>query len=112
MHLITYLQEKLKSILNKPVDYFLTMDDGEHRMNDFLGKNFQVHYLHEINCIHCGRKTSKSFSQGFCYPCFTTLPQTDQGVIKPELNRAHEGISRDMQWSQENDLIDIDSEYP
>jgi hypothetical protein len=28
------------------------------------------------------------------------------GVLRPELNRAHEGISRDMEWSKLNDLIE------
>jgi len=72
----------------------------------FLGEKLRVKFLNEINCINCGRKTSKSFSQGYCYQCFIAVPQTDVGVIRPELNMAHEGVSRDMKWSEENDLID------
>lgn len=96
---------KLKSVLNTPVSYYLKLSGNEYNINEFIGKNIKINFQHEINCIHCGRKTNKSFSQGYCYPCFTKLPQTDAGVIRPELNRAHEGISRDMKWSEENDLI-------
>lgn len=97
---------KMQTKLIKTVDYFLNINDNSYYVNELLGKNVTISYLGEINCIHCGRSTSKSFSQGYCYPCFTTVPQTDQGVIRPELNRAHEGISRDMEWSKQNDLID------
>jgi len=97
---------KLKSELKSPVDYYLNLADNEYYVNDFLGKNITIQFQHEINCIHCGNKTNKSFSQGYCYPCFTKIPQTDEGVLRPELNRAHEGISRDMEWSKANDLID------
>jgi hypothetical protein len=97
---------KMESELKNPVHYYLTFDGKKHLVNDWIGNALQFHFTGHINCIHCGRLTSKSFSQGYCYPCFTTLPQTDEGVIRPELNRAHEGISRDMEWSKKNDLID------
>jgi len=97
---------KLNSVLNAPVDYYLNINGQRYYVNNFIGKKIDITFLNEINCIHCGRKTNKSFSQGYCYPCFTSIPQTDPGVIRPELNRAHEGISRDMAWSEKNDLID------
>lgn len=97
---------KMSSVLKSPVNYYLNVNNQLYYVNEMLGKNVTINYLGEINCIHCGRTTSKSFSQGYCYPCFTTLPQTDQGVLRPELNLAHEGISRDMEWSKQNDLID------
>lgn len=97
---------KMATELNNPVHYYLTFNNEKYLVNDWMGKKLHFHFTGQINCIHCGRKTSKSFSQGYCYPCFTSLPQTDEGVIRPELNRAHEGISRDMEWSKKNDLID------
>ena len=97
---------KMHSVLKSPVDYFLQSNGNEYYLNELLGKTISIEFQHEIYCIHCGRKTNKSFSQGYCYPCFTNIPQTDVGVIRPELNRAHEGISRDMEWSKKNDLID------
>ncbi|MDA3892609.1 MAG: DUF2797 domain-containing protein [Salinivirgaceae bacterium] len=97
---------KLSSELNNPVNYFLNLKDNDYHVNNFIGKKISISFQGEINCIACGRKTNKSFSQGYCFPCFTTLPETDQGVIRPELNRAHEGISRNMDWSKKHDLID------
>ncbi len=97
---------KMESVLSCPVEYYLTFDNKTVLVNNWIEKTLQFHFTGQINCIHCGRITSKSFSQGYCYPCFTSLPQTDEGVLRPELNRAHEGISRDMEWSKKNDLID------
>ncbi|MEZ5000547.1 MAG: DUF2797 domain-containing protein [Bacteroidales bacterium] len=75
-------------------------------MNELAGREISIRYTGEINCIHCGRKTSKSFAQGYCYPCFISLPQTDSCILRPELCRAHEGISRDMEWSGKNCLTE------
>ncbi|MGE4289494.1 MAG: DUF2797 domain-containing protein [Salinivirgaceae bacterium] len=97
---------KMSSEFKTPVAYYLNFNDSPVLVNGWLGKTLHFHFTGQINCIHCGRVTSKSFSQGFCYPCFTTLPQTDVGVLRPELNRAHEGVSRDMEWSKLNDLIE------
>lgn len=97
---------KMKTELTLPVSYYLNFNDNQVNVNQWLGKQLTIRFENEINCIHCGRKTSKSFFQGYCYPCFTKLPQTDVGVLRPELSKAHEGISRDMEWSKKNDLID------
>lgn len=97
---------KMETQQHKPVVYYLNMDAQRIHLNDFLGKTIKLQFLHEINCIHCGKKTTKSFFQGYCYPCYTKLPQADQSVIRPELNQAHLGISKDMEWSKQNDLID------
>lgn len=97
---------KMSARLNQPVDYYLNINQQNLHVNALINKKLNIAFLHEINCINCGRKTSKSFFQGYCYSCFTTLPQADQSVIKPELNQAHLGISKDMEWSKKNDLID------
>lgn len=97
---------KMDSELTNPVTYTLKFSNEVQLINSWIGKTIEWNFTGTINCIHCGKKTNKSFSQGYCYPCFVSLPQTDEGVIRPELNRAHEGISRDMEWSERNDLID------
>jgi hypothetical protein len=75
-------------------------------INSLVGKTFSMRYLGEIYCISCGRKTSKSFGQGYCYPCSVSVPQTEECVLKPELCRAHEGVARDMDFAREHCLID------
>lgn len=97
---------KMTSELNDPVDYYLTLSDEKIYMNDLLNKNISITYLNEIHCIRCGRKTSKSFHQGYCFPCFRTAPETDDCILRPEMCRAHEGISRDMEWSKGHCLTD------
>lgn len=75
-------------------------------MNSLIGKSIRLEFTGDINCIKCGRKTKKSFGQGFCYPCFVSAPETEECVIKPELCKAHEGIARDMAYAKENCLVD------
>lgn len=98
--------KKMRSVLTDPVEYYLPVDDREVRMNDLIGTEIQMQYLGEIHCIRCGRKTSRSFAQGYCYPCFTTAPETEACVLRPEMCRAHEGEARDMEYAQKHCLTD------
>lgn len=104
---------KMKTILDREivgdrenVQYTLPIGDEFQNMNKQIGKNVGLSYQGEIHCIYCGQKTKTSFAQGYCYPCFTSLPQTDACIIRPELCEAHNGISRDMEWSEDNCLQD------
>ena len=97
---------KMRTELESPVQYFLKINNEEIRMNDLIGKEIVIEYQHIINCVKCGRETIKSFAQGYCYPCFKTSPETDPGILRPELDQSHLGISRDMEWAKENSLVD------
>jgi hypothetical protein len=96
--------QKMRTIPAEPVQYHLPVGSGELFMNELIGREIMFEYLDQINCIRCGRKTKTSFGQGYCYPCFTVAPETSECVLRPELCRAHEGASRDMEWSQEHCL--------
>ena len=87
------------------VKYSLQLGDDCIDMNSLIGKEITLNFTGEIYCIKCGRKTNKSFSQGYCYPCFTTAPETEECVLRPELCRAHEGIARDMEFAKNHCLI-------
>lgn len=97
---------KMRSKDTIPIRYTLPMGETEIGMNDLIGKQITLENLHQINCIKCGRKTNMSFSQGFCYPCFSSAPETEECVLRPELCLAHEGIARDMEFAQKNCLIE------
>jgi hypothetical protein len=97
---------KMQTDLRDEVEYVLSLGTEKIEMNKLIGRMISFKYLDTIHCIRCGRKTSKSFAQGYCYPCFTTAPETSECVLKPELCQAHEGISRDMQWSEQHCLQD------
>ena len=80
--------KKLKSILNITIDYFLDFIDEEVWLNAWIGKLISFNYTGLIHCIQCGRKTNKSFQQGFCFPCFRRLQECNLCIIHPERCRA------------------------
>ena len=82
------------------VDYQLPLDDQRIPMNALIGKLISIDHLCDIHCIHCGRRSKKSFSQGYCYPCFTKLPQCDTCIMSPEKCHFHHGTCRDPEWGE------------
>ena len=86
------------------VHYALPIGDDLLEMNALIGTDVSVKYEGTINCVACGRKSKKSFNQGYCYPCVTKLAQCDTCIIKPELCHYHEGTCREPQWGEENCL--------
>ena len=97
---------KMRAELADPVQYFLPLGENELPMNDQIGKNIQLSFTGQINCISCGKRTKTSFGQGFCYNCLQTAPEASETFMRPELSKAHLGIARDMDWAREHDLID------
>jgi hypothetical protein len=75
---------------------------GEHQvdLNPLIGQQLTLHYQGEIHCVHCQRKTKKSFSGGFCYPCSQRLAQCDMCFIKPEQCHYDQGTCREPDWGQ------------
>ncbi len=73
-------------------------------MSAWLGKPLSLTYQGQIHCIHCGRKTGKSFNQGYCFPCFRRLARCDQCIVKPELCHYAQGTCREPDWAQANCL--------
>ena len=82
------------------VTYQLPVDDQRIDMNNLIGKPIVIEHLGDIHCIHCGRRSKKSFSQGYCYPCFTSLPQCDSCIMSPEKCHFHHGTCRDPEWGE------------
>jgi len=91
---------------NDTIQYRLPVGDERVNMNALTGSNIKFIFHHEINCIACGRKTRKSFNQGFCYPCFQSLAQCDICIIKPEKCHYTEGSCRQPEWGEEFCLKD------
>ncbi|GAA0687221.1 DUF2797 domain-containing protein [Marinobacterium maritimum] len=91
---------KMHTRLESPVAYQLPLGETLVDLNEHLGRPIKLTFTGEINCLHCGRKTKKSFSQGYCYPCFTRLPQCDSCIVKPEKCHFHEGTCRDPAWGE------------
>ena len=89
---------KMHSHHDDTVAYELELGGQLIRLNDWLGKSVQIEYLQQIECIHCGRKTKKSFNQGYCYPCFSSLAQCDMCIMSPEKCHYHLGTCREPEW--------------
>jgi hypothetical protein len=92
---------KMQVELDQQVQYFLPLDDHREPLNALLGKQIRLEYLGDIHCTHCGRRSKKSFSQGYCYPCFTKLPQCDTCIMSPEKCHYEQGTCRDPSWGEE-----------
>jgi len=97
---------KMETKLEKPVEYELPIGDELVYMNNLIEKYIVFKWEKEIYCVACGRKTSKSFAQGFCYPCFLSAPETSECILRPELCQAQDGIARDMDWAENHCLHD------
>ena len=81
-----------------PVSYSLELGGQQVNLNQCLGRKISIEYLQQIECIHCGRATRKSFSQGYCYPCFSSLAQCDLCIMSPEKCHYHLGTCRQPDW--------------
>ncbi len=91
---------KMEADAGDPVQYRLVVGDERIALNPLLGKPVRLVYKGLINCTHCGRKTNKSFNQGYCYPCFRALPQCDRCIMSPELCHIAAGTCRDAEWGE------------
>lgn len=90
---------KMITAADTPVTYRLPIGDTELPLNDLLGKTVRLEYGGEIACVACGQRTKKSFNQGYCYRCFTTLAQCDICIVKPELCHFAKGTCREPEWA-------------
>ncbi len=87
--------------LNQPVSYFLPLGDEAVPLNGLIGKKVSMTFSGNINCVHCGRSTNKSFNQGYCYPCFQKLAQCDSCIVSPEKCHYDSGTCREPLWADE-----------
>lgn len=97
---------KMQTSLGQEVQYKLPISDELLEMNQLIGKKIKLNFLNKINCLACGVQTKTSFAQGFCYKCLQTSPLASPCVLKPELCEAHNGVSRDMEWSKNHCLTE------
>lgn len=92
--------EKMVTRLANPVQYHLPIGETTLDVNARLGQHLNLQYTGQIFCVHCQKKTSKSFNQGYCYPCFMRLAQCDMCIMKPETCHYHAGTCREPEWAQ------------
>ena len=71
-------------------------------MNSLIGKPIKLTFIGDISCSNCGNRTSKSFSQGYCFPCARSLARCDMCIMKPETCHYHLGTCREPEWGLSN----------
>ena len=91
---------KMVTELSGDVKYQLPLDEARIDLNALLGTRVAFEFGGVINCVHCDRKTKKSFSQGFCYPCFRRLAACDSCIMSPEKCHFDEGTCREPDTSK------------
>jgi hypothetical protein len=58
-------------------------------LDDRCGTPLSLHFTGMIACVYCGRRTRKTFGEGFCFPCFQARAEADVCIVKPELCHFH-----------------------
>ncbi|OLO05437.1 hypothetical protein BTW07_04710 [Salinicola socius] len=81
-------------------DYTLRAGEQRLALNGWLGQRIRLHHTGKIHCIECGRATRKSFGQGHCYPCFSSLAHCDLCMMRPETCHYFQGTCRDPAWGE------------
>lgn len=100
------MQNQLGEGEDAKVIYHLPIGDELIPLNTLIGQPIKLLYSGVINCAHCGRKTKKSFNQGYCYPCFAKLAQCDSCIMSPEKCHYHAGTCRQPEWGDEFCMTD------
>lgn len=95
---ITGNLRKMHVELSTPVAYAIALGDECLSLNEALGTGIRLEFEGEIHCTACGRKTAKSFNQGYCFPCSQRLAQCDICIVRPEKCHYAEGTCREPAW--------------
>lgn len=82
-----------------PVRYRLPLGEAELPLAPLIGQRLLLEFLGRISCCNCGRRTNKSFGQGYCYPCFQRLAACDNCIVRPQLCHFEAGTCREPDWA-------------
>jgi len=105
MTTVTGFLNELTHQPEQPVQYFLGLGEQRVPLNEFIGGQVQLTFLDEKACGTCGRKVKKLYGGGYCYPCVTTLAETDLCIMKPHECHHHLGTCRDNEFAETHCMI-------
>ncbi len=88
------------------ITYTLPIGDNKIDMNELIGKTIKLQFNAKIQCQNCGKKTKKSYSQGYCYVCMTKLARCDSCIMSPEKCHFDQGTCREPEWAEEFCMTD------
>lgn len=86
------------------VQYHLELDGGRRlHLNPLIGQEIRLEPTGARACIWCGRRVTRLFANGSCFPCFRDLPQNDLCVVKP--HTCHYETCRDQSWGDAHCMV-------
>ncbi len=91
---------KLTHTSSSPVAYALPLSDHTIALTPLLGQKIKMTFQGRIYCTACHKQTHKSFSQGHCFSCATTLARCDMCILKPETCHYAKGTCREPKWAE------------
>lgn len=97
------IRDLLARIEDGMVTYSLLLDEHEIPLNPLIGQRIALRFTGERRCIYCGRKVSKLFNHGSCWPCFQRLAVNDLCQVKPSL--CHYETCREPDWGDTHCMI-------
>lgn len=103
---VTGRLRKMPAQVGDPVSYTIAVGDTRIPLNDLVGRSLRLDFEGVIRCVHCDRKTAKSFNQGFCYPCFRKLAACDTCIMSPEKCHYHLGTCREPEWGETHCMVE------
>jgi hypothetical protein len=89
---------KMDVQFQQPIAYFLNLDKKPYPVNQHIGKLLGLKWSGTITCIECGRKTRKSYDQGYCFVCSRDLPENAMCSVRPELCVHEKGNDADREF--------------
>ncbi|MCB7482452.1 DUF2797 domain-containing protein [Christiangramia sediminis] len=90
---------KMRTEITDVVQYYLLWENDFINFNQLIDKKISLNFL-RYQCLSCGLE-KKIYRQGYCYDCFSSIPQAGDWVINPELSKAHLGEEdRDLEFEK------------
>ena len=94
---------KMRTEITDVVQYYLLWENDFINFNQLIDKKISLNFL-RYQCLNCGLE-KKIYRQGFCYDCFSSVPQAGDWVIRPELSKAHlDEEDRDLEYEKKAQL--------
>ncbi len=94
---------KMRTEITDVVQYYLLWENDFINFNQLIDKKISLNFL-RYQCLNCGLE-KKIYRQGFCYDCFSSIPQAGDWVINPELSKAHlDEEDRDLEYEKKAQL--------
>jgi hypothetical protein len=91
--------KKMKVQYDVPIKYELELNEIIP-LNTCIGRSLVINWSGKIFCRNCSKSLKKTFGEGFCFDCFSKVPESSPCIIRPELCRAHLGEGRDVEWEE------------